>query len=75
MPFGSYLYSNLIEEKDRKLIKVSGSAECRSGNLFILNSTLKEFPDRQMNLHPYDYAIFFKSILVNALARVSEFDK
>ena len=75
MPFGSYLYSNLIEEKNRQLIKVSGSTECKSGNLFILNSTLKEFPDRQMNLHSYDYAIFFKSILVNALARVSEFDK
>ena len=60
MPFGSYLYSNLTKQKDRKLIKVSGSTECKSGNLFILNSTLKEFPDRQMNLHAYDYAIFFQ---------------
>ena len=73
MPFGSYLYSNLIEEKDRKLIKISGSTECKNGNLFILNSALKRFPDRQMNLHSYDYAIFFKSILVNALDRVSAF--
>ena len=73
MPFKSYLYSNLIEEKDRQLVKVSGSAECKDGSLFILNSPLKRFPDRQMNLHAYDYAIFFKSILLNSMARVDTF--
>ena len=73
MPFKSYLYSKLIEEKDRKLIKIKGSTKCKNGNLFILNSALKRFPDRQLNLHSYDYAIFFKSILVNALDRVSAF--
>ena len=73
MPFRSYVYSNLIEEKDRQLVKVSGSAECKDGSLFILNSPLKRFPDRQMNLHAYDYAIFFKSILLNSMARVDTF--
>ena len=75
MPFGSYLYSNLIEEKDRQLVKISGLAECKNGSLFILNSPLKQFPDRQMNLHAYDYAIFFKSILLNSLARVATFNQ
>ena len=37
------------------------------------DSPLKKFPDRQMNLHAYDYAIFFKSILLNSLARVDTF--
>ena len=73
MPFTSWVYSNLTAEKDRKILTLEGFVKCHNNNLFILGNKLKDFPQRTMNLHSYDYGLFYGDILVNSLERLNNF--
>ena len=70
MPFGSYEVSNLTNEQDRKILKLSGSVACKNGNLIVKSSDLESFPDKAFNLHVYDYGLFYGDIMKNSIDRL-----
>ena len=57
------------------IYELEGKVFCRNGHLIVAETNLIEFPHRLLNLHLYDYALFYGDIVKNSLERSKQFYK
>jgi len=74
MTFEDYATADIKDEEDRQLIYLDeGKVGCSKGNLFVRETSLKQFPSRFFNMHSYDYGLFYGNIMRSTLDKVASF--
>ena len=74
MTFEDYATADIKDEEDRQLIYLDeGKVGCSNGNLFVRETSLKQFPSRFFNMHSYDYGLFYGNVMRSTLDKVASF--
>ena len=74
MTFEDYATADIKDEEDRQLIYLDeGKVRCSNGNLFVRETSLKQFPFRFFNMHAYDYGLFYGNIMQSTLDKVASY--
>ncbi len=78
---GGFGFSNWIFEQNNKewdSIKLEqdvAGAQCKDGNLHVIDLRSKNFPVRLFSLHAYDYGLFYMNTLESTKIKTNEYKK